>query len=346
MSASIANVSASAVPIVQNVTTEIKEKKPRKPTLPAKFGKFIQFGYWLIQSFKDDDGNFSVDSEDEFIEAIHLYDSVDAQQEFVQDFFDDSKALAKNIRKMILDKTRAEAKAAKAAEKAATKPPKAPKAPKEKVVKEPKEKVVKEPKEKVVKEPKEKVVKEPKEKVVKEPKEKVVKEPKEKAVKEPKEKVVKERKEKAVKEPKTDKGAKVPVVSEQVVVEDTVLQPVVADKPKKGKAKKNAVDDQFVSEVVSLANAVVTSNDTKPKRKYNKKSNNDHDNLTQTLTHSLTLPETVTVTEPEPEPEPELSVSVFDFQGKQFLIDDHNRVFDFHSHLLVGTFLDNHILPI
>jgi hypothetical protein len=298
MSASIANVSASTVPIVQNVTTEIKEKKPRKPTLPAKFGKFIQFGYWLIQSFKDDDGNFSVDSEDEFIEAIHLYDSVDAQQEFVQDFFDDSKALAKNIRKMILDKTRAEAKAAKAAEKAAAKPPK--------VVKEPKEKVVKEPKEKAVKEPKEKVVKEPKEKVVKE--------------------------------------AKVPVVSEPVVVEDTVLQPVVADKPKKGKAKKNAVDDQFVSEVVSLANAVVTSNDTKPKRKYNKKSNNDHDNLTQTLPHSLTLPETETETETEPEPE--LSVSVFDFQGKQFLIDDHNRVFDFHSHLLIGTFLDNHILPI
>jgi hypothetical protein len=328
MSASIANVSASTVPIVQNVTTEIKEKKPRKPTLPAKFGKFIQFGYWLIQSFKDDDGNFSVDSEDEFIEAIHLYDSVDAQQEFVQDFFDDSKALAKNIRKMILDKTRAEAKAAKAA----AKPPKAPKEPKEKVVKEPKEKVVKEPKEKVVKEPKEKVVKEPKEKVVKEPKEKVVKEPKEKVVKEPKEKVVKE--------------AKVPVVSEPVVVEDTVLQPVVADKPKKGKAKKNAVDDQFVSEVVSLANAVVTSNDTKPKRKYNKKSNNDHDNLTQTLPHSLTLPETETETETEPEPEPELSVSVFDFQGKQFLIDDHNRVFDFHSHLLIGTFLDNHILPI
>jgi hypothetical protein len=338
MSASIANVSASTVPIVQNVTTEIKEKKPRKPTLPAKFGKFIQFGYWLIQSFKDDDGNFSVDSEDEFIEAIHLYDSVDAQQEFVQDFFDDSKALAKNIRKMILDKTRAEAKAAKAA----TKPPKAPKEPKEKVVKEPKEKVVKEPKEKVVKEPKEKVVKEPKEKVVKEPKEKVVKEPKEKVVKEPKEKVVKEPKEKVVKEPKTDKEAKVTVVSEPVVVEDTVLQPVVADKPKKGKAKKTAVDDQFVSEVVSLANAVVTSNDTKPKRKYNKKSNNDHDNLTQTLPLTLSQPDT----QPEPEPEPELSVSVFDFQGKQFLIDDHNRVFDFHSHLLIGTFLDNHILPI
>jgi hypothetical protein len=282
-------VSASVSQV--NVTTEIKEKKPRTPTLPAKFGKFIQFGYWLIQSFKDEEGNFSVDNEDEFIEAIHLYDSVDAQQEFVQDFFDESKDIAKNIRKMILDKKRAEAKAAKAAEKAATKPPKEPKAPKEKKVKEPKA-------------PKEKVVKEPKA-----PKEKVVKEPKA-----PKEKVV-----------------KVPVVAEQVVVEDTVLQPVVVEqKPKKGKAKKATVDDQFVSEVVSLANAVVTTNDDKPKRKYTKKTtpvetatlDNDNDNDTQ------------------------LDVEVFDFLGKQFLIDHQQRVFDFHSHNLIGHFLNDIIVYI
>ena len=300
-------VSASVSQV--NVTTEIKEKKPRTPTLPAKFGKFIQFGYWLIQSFKDDEGNFSVDNEDEFIEAIHLYDSVDAQQEFVQDFFDESKDIAKNIRKMILDKKRAEAKAAKAAEKAATKPPKEPKAPKEKKVKEPKA-----PKE--VKEPK---VKEPK---VKEPK---VKEPK---VKEPNEKVVKEPKEKA---PKKTKDVKVPVVAEQVVVEDTVLQPVVVEqKPKKGKAKKATVDDQFISEVVSLANAVVTTNDDKPKRKYTKKTtpvetatldnDNDNDNDTQ------------------------LDVEVFDFLGKQFLIDHQQRVFDFHSHNLIGHFLNDIIV--
>jgi outer membrane biosynthesis protein TonB len=297
-------VSASTGPVVANVTTEIKEKKPRTPTLPAKFGKFIQFGYWLIQSFKDDEGNFSVDSEDEFIEAIHLYDSVDAQQEFVQDFFDESKDIAKNIRKMILDKKRAEAKAAKAAEKAAAKPPKEPKAPKEKKVKEAK------------------AVKEPKEKVVKEPKEKVVKEPKEKA-------------------PKKTKEVKVPVVTEQVVVEETVLQPVVVDqKPKKGKAKKATVDDQFVSEVVSLANAVVTTNDEKPKRKYTKKSNalqttpNDHHN-----DHHYD-------NDNDNDNEPQLAVDVFDFQGKQFLIDDQQRVFDFHSHNLIGHFLHDNIVPI
>jgi len=279
---------------VANVTTEIKEKKPRTPTLPAKFGKFIQFGYWLIQSFKDEDGNFSVDSEDEFIEAIHLYDSVDAQQEFVQDFFDESKDISKSIRKMILDKKRAEAKAAKAAEKAAAKPPKEPKAPKEKKVKEPKVKEPKEPKEKVVKEPK-------------------AKEPK--APKEPK-----------AKAPKTVKAE---VVAEPVVTEDTVLQPVVVEqKPKKGKAKKAAVDDQFVSEVVSLANAVVSTNVDKPKRKYTKKTNNN------------TIDDTINVSQPE------LQVDVFEFDGKQFLIDDQQRVFDFHSHDLIGHFSNDIIIPL
>ena len=262
-----------------NVTTEIKEKKPRTPTLPAKFGKFIQFGYWLIQSFKDEDGNFAVDNEAEFVEAIHLYDSVDAQQEFVQDFFDDSKDVAKEIRKLILDKKRAEAKEAKAAAKAAEKaaaPPKEPKAPKEKVVKEPKEKVVKAPKAPKVK------------------------------------------------------------ADETVEVAEEVLQPVVADKPKKGKAKKPVVDDKFVAEVVSLANATQPPAQPiadKPKRKYNKKDK----------TANADVP---TNTDTDTDTAPELSVSVIELHGKQFLLDDDNRLFDFHSHDLVGNLLDGQIVPI
>jgi hypothetical protein len=286
-----------------NVTAEIKEKKPRTPTLPAKFGKFIQFGYWLIQSFKDEDGNFAVDNEAEFIEAIHLYDSVDAQQEFVQDFFDDSKDVAKEIRKLILDKKRAQAKEAKAAAKAAEKaaaPPKEPKAPKEKVVKEPK--------------------------AEKAPKEKVVKEPK--AEKAPK-----------VAKPKAEKA---PKTTEQVVVEagevvETVLQPVVAEKPKKGKAKKQVVDDKFVAEVVSLANATNATNATnaeaipdKPKRKYNKKEK---------------LPAS-SVSQPSVDEQPELNVSVVDIQGTQFLLDDDNRLYDFHSHDLLGYLVDGILRPL
>jgi flagellar biosynthesis GTPase FlhF len=288
-----------------NVTAEIKEKKPRKPTLPAKYSKFIQFGFWLVQKLKDEDGDFNIDSADDFIEAIHLFDSVDAQQEFVQEFFDDSKDIAKTIRKMILDKTRAEAKATKAAEKAAAKAAAPPKAPKEKVVKEPKA-------------PKaEKEAKAPKaEKEAKAPKaEKEAKAPKaEKEAKAPK----------APKAPKAGGGKtdKEVVVTEEV--EQPVLQPVATEKAKKGKGKKPVVDDQFVSEVVSLANAQAEPLNDKPKRKYNKK-----DKPSQPLADADA---------------PELAVSVFEFQGKQFLIDDNQRVFDFHSHALLGNFVNDLIV--
>ena len=112
------------------------------------------------------------------------------------------------------------------------------------------------------------------------------------------------------------------------------MQPVVSEKPKKAtKSKKSSVvDDNFVAEVVSLANSTSTNND-KPKRKYNKKSNSS--TTTEPLTDTDTHPE------PEPETEPELSVSVFEFQGKNYLIDDLNRVFDFHSHNLIGHFSHN-----
>jgi hypothetical protein len=212
-------MSATSTPIVS--TPLQKEKKPRAPTLPAKFSKFIQFGYWFLKKLNEDSDAPAID-EALFIEKIHLFSNVDQQKDFIQGFFDQAKDVNKDVRLLVKQHTKDIAKAAKAdakASKVIDKPKKErkPRAKKvkddspedafvnemvqlandsnTKTTKEPKEKVVKEAKEKVVKE---KVVKEPKEKVVKEPKEKVVKEAKEKVVKEPKEKVVKEAKEKVV----------------------------------------------------------------------------------------------------------------------------------------------------
>ena len=119
----------------KEVVAEPKEKKPRTPTLLAKYSKFIHFSFFLLQQLKDENGNIALQSEDVFLEKIHLFDTVENQQAFVQGFLDDSKDIGKTIRKMNVDKKRAEAKAAKAA----AKPPKAPKAAKEpKAPKEPK----------------------------------------------------------------------------------------------------------------------------------------------------------------------------------------------------------------
>jgi len=202
-----------------------KDKKPRAPTLPAKFSKFIQFGYWFLQKLNQDSDAPAID-EALFIEKIHLYSSVDEQKDFIQGFFDDSKTVNKDVRLLVKQHTKDIAKAAKAdakASKAADKPKKERK-PRAKKVKDdspedafvnemvqlangadanakaPKEVKTKEVK---IKEPKEVKTKEVKTKEVKikEPKEVKTKEVKTKEVKEPKE--VNEPKE--VKEPKEDK---------------------------------------------------------------------------------------------------------------------------------------------
>jgi hypothetical protein len=200
-----------------------KEKKPRAPTLPAKYSKFIQFAYWFLQKLNDDSDAPAVD-QDLFIEKIHLYSTVDDQKDFVQGFFDESKDVNKTVRLLVKQHTKDLVKAAKADAKAAkvADKPKKERKPRAKKVKDDSpedafvnemvqlangsdakskdlnDKEVKAPK---VKAPKDKVVKEKvvKEKVVKDKvvKEKVVKE---KEVKAPKEKVVKEKDVKATKE--------------------------------------------------------------------------------------------------------------------------------------------------
>jgi len=87
------------------------EKKMRKPSLPAKFNKFIQFGYFFLKQYNAMDGVTPID-ETEFLDKLHLFDTVDNQQAFVQSFFDDAKNINKTIRKTIQAKIKADKKAA------------------------------------------------------------------------------------------------------------------------------------------------------------------------------------------------------------------------------------------
>jgi len=93
------------------------EKKKREPGLPAKFGKFLQFGFYLAESLKDPEGNFTINSYDDFINKMYIFDTVDNQQNFVQKFFDQSKHINKSIKKLVANKKKADAKAVKLANK-------------------------------------------------------------------------------------------------------------------------------------------------------------------------------------------------------------------------------------
>ena len=100
---------------------EPSEKKPRAPTLPAKYGKFIQYSYYLIRAINNNalqtNGAVLID-EDQFIAAAHIFDNINTQQEFVNAFLE-NKSISKDMRAHLADKKKAEVAATKAAEKAA-----------------------------------------------------------------------------------------------------------------------------------------------------------------------------------------------------------------------------------
>ena len=102
------------------VVVDTKEKKARAASLPAKYGKFIQYSYYLIRAINnaalEQNGAILVD-EDQFITAAHVFDNIATQQAFVASFLE-NKNIAKEMRTHLADKKKAEVVAAKAAAKA------------------------------------------------------------------------------------------------------------------------------------------------------------------------------------------------------------------------------------
>ncbi len=112
-----------AVEVVAEKAVEVKadtEKKARAPSLPAKYGKFIQYSYYLIRAINnaalEQNGAVLID-EDQFITAAHVFDNIANQQAFVGSFLE-NKNIAKEMRTHLAEKKKAEVVAAKAAAKA------------------------------------------------------------------------------------------------------------------------------------------------------------------------------------------------------------------------------------
>jgi len=99
-------------PVTQNVsgTAPVVETKARKPTLPEKYGKFVQFAYYMMDNILGDDFEMEKDA---YLEKIRLFGSVEEQQTMVQGFLDAAKENKKTIRKVIADRKKAIAKANK-----------------------------------------------------------------------------------------------------------------------------------------------------------------------------------------------------------------------------------------
>jgi len=106
---SASNIEINNIAVDANAPAD--NKKPRKPSLPAKFGKFIQFAYYLCNNINASNPG-AIDKE-RFLESIQLFAAVDDQQAFVQGFFDNAKGINAEIRTLLTARNRAAAKAAK-----------------------------------------------------------------------------------------------------------------------------------------------------------------------------------------------------------------------------------------
>ena len=108
--------------VVSTSPVVVVEKKVRMPTsLPAKYGKFIQFGYFLMNKLNSigdevgEDGEVPPPVVDEkvFLDKLMVFESLENQQAFVQEFLDSSKDINQGLRKMVLVRKRELAKADK-----------------------------------------------------------------------------------------------------------------------------------------------------------------------------------------------------------------------------------------
>jgi hypothetical protein len=81
-------------PVVDKV---VKEKKP---SLPAKYAKFMQFGFFFVSSMKDA-GAIDDASAATLLDRLCTFSSVEQQQEFYQVWLDSAKESNKAMRKAI-----------------------------------------------------------------------------------------------------------------------------------------------------------------------------------------------------------------------------------------------------
>ena len=94
---------------------DVKEKKVRSASLPAKYNRFIQYTYYMLRAINnaelEKNGEVLFDEEKMF-EACHVFGEVNTQQTFVNVFLE-NKGIAKEMRTHVADKKKDEKAAAK-----------------------------------------------------------------------------------------------------------------------------------------------------------------------------------------------------------------------------------------
>lgn len=87
--------SISTITMSADNTNQASEvtKKTKTATLPEKYNKFIQFGYYMMSQMSNQESF----NREEYMEQLRMFANVEEQQSFVQTFFDNQKQIKKDM---------------------------------------------------------------------------------------------------------------------------------------------------------------------------------------------------------------------------------------------------------
>jgi hypothetical protein len=98
---SVANTPVMEQEIVTTGTPVLEDYIKAKTNLAAKYAKFIQFGYFLLTKINSGLDTPLID-ENLLFNSIHLFNTIDNQEAFVNEFLTSSKEINKTLRKTVV----------------------------------------------------------------------------------------------------------------------------------------------------------------------------------------------------------------------------------------------------
>ena len=107
----MSTVEISNVAVASEATVEKKPRAPRKPTLPAKYQKFMTFGFTMLRSLQEAGALSEEALETAYSAQLKLFGALDDQTAFYQAFLDGCSAQTKVMKKFVADRNKPPRKA-------------------------------------------------------------------------------------------------------------------------------------------------------------------------------------------------------------------------------------------
>lgn len=87
------------------INETVSTKTAAKKSLPAKYNQLLVFGYWFLNHQKSN-GKITSEVYDEYLSTFHVFDDIELQIEYLNNFLGDFKLINKNLKNDIREKNK------------------------------------------------------------------------------------------------------------------------------------------------------------------------------------------------------------------------------------------------